>query len=334
MIPEARISIHALLAESDCFPQEQYPRHHKFLSTLSLRRATFWGCGPSPRNGNFYPRSPCGERLGFARLIGVDTYFYPRSPCGERLGAPVDRMPSSSISIHALLAESDKYRDAEQVTFWQFLSTLSLRRATGQTFAYWYIKEFLSTLSLRRATRPLFWASRTRWISIHALLAESDFRVAIFEHTIVISIHALLAESDLRQCRYRYTNFDFYPRSPCGERPQKRYHGSPAAGISIHALLAESDSKTLSRQPRSRNFYPRSPCGERLWLERWSTKDDQFLSTLSLRRATIPLFLSIPLCLFLSTLSLRRATYDTSSLMQCQVKFLSTLSLRRATRAL
>ena len=34
------ISIHALLAESDYCPQEQRPRHHKFLSTLSLRRAT------------------------------------------------------------------------------------------------------------------------------------------------------------------------------------------------------------------------------------------------------------------------------------------------------
>ena len=152
MIPEARISIHALLAESDCFPQEQYPRHHKFLSTLSLRRATFWGCGPSPRNGNFYPRSPCGERLGFARLIGVDTYFYPRSPCGERLGAPVDRMPSSSISIHALLAESDPVGYRKPVQRRDFYPRSPCgerqisRRGTGHVLA----------------------------ISIHALLAESD----------------------------------------------------------------------------------------------------------------------------------------------------------------
>ena len=78
-----------------------------------------------------------------------------------------------------------------------------------------------------------------------------------------ISIHALLAESDLRASAHLHTLRNFYPRSPCGERPEadapktpkqgflstlslrratrlfaKQYH---AQGISIHALLAESD---------------------------------------------------------------------------------------------
>ena len=101
-----------------------------FLSTLSLRRATTGSIGWAamarhfyPRSPcgerhpkinvcygdfNFYPRSPCGERQSrHTRTTHNDTNFYPRSPCGERLGAPVDKMPSSSISIHALLAESD-----------------------------------------------------------------------------------------------------------------------------------------------------------------------------------------------------------------------------------
>ena len=33
--------------------------------------------------------------------------FYPRSPCGERLGALLSNMKPQPISIHALLAESD-----------------------------------------------------------------------------------------------------------------------------------------------------------------------------------------------------------------------------------
>ena len=56
-----------------------------FLSTLSLRRATsllaLLRCPPR----DFYPRSPCGERL---EEVSGDTWardFYPRSPCGERL---------------------------------------------------------------------------------------------------------------------------------------------------------------------------------------------------------------------------------------------------------
>ena len=56
-----------------------------------------------------------------------------------------------------------------------------------------------------------------------------------------ISIHALLAESD-RQCAlYGSVRANFYPRSPCGERPA-----------------------ICCAPPILRNFYPRSPCGERL----------------------------------------------------------------------
>ena len=102
--------------------------------------------------------------------------------------------------------------------------------------------------------------------------------------------------------------------------------------ISIHALLTESDAKntsiagritlflsTLSLRRATRyslrhsascwHFYPRSPYGERriglvfMW---WGVR---FLSTLSLRRATCILTISICTVLkFLSTLSLRRAT--------------------------
>ena len=57
------ISIHALLAESDNVIDHSTHPHKSFLSTLSLRRATL-GAGKScDVRGNFYPRSPCGERL-------------------------------------------------------------------------------------------------------------------------------------------------------------------------------------------------------------------------------------------------------------------------------
>ena len=56
------ISIHALLAESDADAVAIATKRTKFLSTLSLRRATFcyaFFCGFVV---HFYPRSPCGER--------------------------------------------------------------------------------------------------------------------------------------------------------------------------------------------------------------------------------------------------------------------------------
>ena len=151
----AAISIHALLAESDQNAALAWAENWRFLSTLSLRRAT--KCGPCmgrelaisihallaesdiqryryPKlDGHFYPRSPCGERRTKTRLFCCPQDFYPRSPCGERRGH---------------------------------------RGVRGGR------RKFLSTLSLRRATEPCMAMYNLRQISIHALLAESDSKSA------------------------------------------------------------------------------------------------------------------------------------------------------------
>ena len=127
-------------------------RAKKFLSTLSLRRATMPGTPNSSACCNFYPRSPCGERRNDEAAAAVGGYFYPRSPCGERRANRRISDGENVISIHALLAESDQHPAGPAPLHRQFLSTLSLRRATAST-----------------RTRP-----PRRDISIHALLAESD----------------------------------------------------------------------------------------------------------------------------------------------------------------
>ena len=82
--------------------------------------------------------------------------FYPRSPCGERPTGV--RTPKRPVI---------------------FLSTLSLRRATGQSFVIQPVAD----------------------ISIHALLAESDIMCRkTCPSGLYISIHALLAESDQGNC--------------------------------------------------------------------------------------------------------------------------------------
>ena len=197
-----------------------------FLSTLSLRRATGSNLVRDTQNSDFYPRSPCGERhIKFIiACYTIDNFyprspcgerlqkcghellkcgnFYPRSPCGERLATGQIKPGSGTISIHALLAESD--RPSKQCA------------ETG--------KRFLSTLSLRRATRISKAHGRTSAISIHALLAESDLLCTV-------------------------------------EWLKRTY------------------------------FYPRSPCGERLWNPGQIVRCAKFLSTLSLRRATKPMYL-------------------------------------------
>ena len=56
-----------------------------------------------------------------------------------------------------------------------------------------------------------------------------------------ISIHALLAESDIDAAVEVAHIRNFYPRSPCGERPHSTKKQVEYWIISIHALLAESD---------------------------------------------------------------------------------------------
>ena len=146
-----------------------------------------------------------------------------------------------------------------------FLSTLSLRRATRQMpLIRFFLGIFLSTLSLRRATAVIRRAVCAYYISIHALLAESD-------------VEEVSGDTWTR---------DFYPRSPCGERRQVKQTCRAKISISIHALLAESDSPPSVTPAASRNFYPRSPCGERPNTGKHFKIIQIFLSTLSLRRAT------------------------------------------------
>ena len=198
--PEIRqlyaISIHALLAESDRIDPDQVPGY-----AISIHALLAESDGPDCQGA------------------GTGKNFYPRSPCGERHPAPVARGPHADISIHALLAESDLDDGITLIPHQQFLSTLSLRRAT--------------------------------------------LELALELKSLAISIHALLAESDCTGALILYVPTDFYPRSPCGER--------------------------LGRS----------------W---FSPINSSFLSTLSLRRATLQYCQIVNSPRFLSTLSLRRAT--------------------------
>ena len=126
-----------------------------------------------------------------------------------------------------------------------FLSTLSLRRATGE----------------RASIKPIF------GISIHALLAESD------EHT----------------NNSANANLHFYPRSPCGERPLLSSYIIVDAKISIHALLAESDNGRI-RDAENLTISIHALLAESdILFVHLRVVDGSFLSTLSLRRATLRL---------------------------------------------
>ena len=188
----------------------------------------------------------------------------------------------------------------------RFLSTLSLRRATIPHRGRNPGPRFLSTLSLRRATR-ISKNLMTCLIFLSTLsLRRATGIPVIFLGDNAISIHALLAESD-SQCRTLASGiYDFYPRSPCGERPPRCRRHLKAPKFLSTLSLRRATMLSAIRTNCIMYFYPRSPCGERrsyykalpeisihallaesdgiglvfMW---WGVR---FLSTLSLRRAT------------------------------------------------
>ena len=127
--------------------------------------------------GNFYPRSPCGERRQPpSKATDPKAHFYPRSPCGERPEITDKYFDDDEISIHALLAESDAVREMLAAVEAGFLSTLSLRRATRSSLIrVWMSWDFYPRSPCGERLHAVVAVQLFGRISIHALLAESDF---------------------------------------------------------------------------------------------------------------------------------------------------------------
>ena len=168
-----RISIHALLAESDC-------------------------TGPPGAfcTGNFNPRSPCGERRGTAGQVLTKTAFQSTLSL-RRATWPGNRFctffrfqstlslrratfrsfspsPREGISIHALLAESDTApvngAEGPRISIHALLAESDVRFQRLQ-FLH---SHFNPRSPCGERLSALLIICLAREISIHALLAESD----------------------------------------------------------------------------------------------------------------------------------------------------------------
>ena len=171
---ESDVSIHALLAESDALT----------LARLSL----------SP---SFNPRPPCGERPIFC-VDGVFFQQFQSTPSLRRATYVLMMvLEPTTVSIHALLAESDSQRAIPARAGNGFNPRPPCGERPPGQFANDCRPQFQSTPSLRRAT-------------VYNKLAVKYFNV---------SIHALLAESDPHVGLCGAIPFRFNPRPPCGERP-------------------------------------------------------------------------------------------------------------------
>ena len=216
---------------------------------------------------NFYPRSPCGERRASQGAdFGHKMNFYPRSPCGERLQWEGMKSLSEVISIHALLAESDML-SMGVIPIWKvFLSTLSLRRATGyfcRLGAYSPISIhallaesdepaptgndkhniFLSTLSLRRATNSVWYPANSplflSTLSLRRATSCGWWGVAMLN--VFLSTLSLRRATEAQNCA----------------------NSSGPLFLSTLSLRRATPRSAGPWQGVYTDFYPRSPCGER-----------------------------------------------------------------------
>ena len=156
----------------------------------------------TPSNGNFNPRSPCGERQQHARRDARCFHFNPRSPCGERR---VWSLPSGYAA--------------------QFQSTLPMRGATP---------DGVPLIVSRSYFNPRSPCGERRW---QALLMPScvhfNPRSPCGERRSPIACMSASAAyfNPRSPCGERLgtfissiaANMDFNPRSPCGERHHPHY---------------------------------------------------------------------------------------------------------------
>ena len=135
------------------------------------------------------------------------------------------------------------------------------RSPCGERLSYQYVvlqvTLFLSTLSLRRATL--------------AAVCYDYYSIGFLS---TLSLRRATTAPRMPSAG----PMNFYPRSPCGERPTYFDTSSMDDLISIHALLAESDPRRGVIHYLIPNFYPRSPCGER----RSSKTHDRHKTTISI----------------------------------------------------
>ena len=219
------------------------------------------------RTSNFYPRSPCGERL-----LGIVLL------CGEILF--LSTLSLRRATLGALWVLSTQI----------FLSTLSLRRATSKRFPpMCFIKHFYprSPCGERRLTDDV--STGGKIISIHALLAESDLKTPC----VMLSIEVFLSTLSLRRATppvreiiqwegiflstlslrratsalcsfggaFAFLSTLSLRRATIISQTNRRTTKPFLSTLSLRRATNKISTIRITRE----YFYPRSPCGERLF---------------------------------------------------------------------
>ena len=303
------ISIHALLAESDKSTQNN--RQRCIISIHALLAESDLGA----------KRRPCMGRISIHALLAESDGTLPR--CNDLIELFLSTLSlrratirgRSSKLLTRLFLSTLSLRRATKTQYFKgvgdlFLSTLSLRRATHFLQVQPPAALFLSTLSLRRATpeqkrqihhygyfyprspcgeRRLLWCScrcRSAFLSTLSLRRATEYWVGGYGTTNNFYPRSPCGERPLK-CVLPWMTLNFYPRSPCGERQRNHLFSRWIRYFYPRSPCGERPPFSRCVPMMRRYFYPRSPCGERHVPLAMPDLSKGFLSTLSLRRATV-----------------------------------------------
>ena len=258
----------------------------RFLSTPSVRRATYWFL-----TDNGFARflsTPSVRRATVKRTHGGGKLEFLSTPSVRRATVwLVQAAFEHRISIHALRAEGDDPGSLPCHCYRNFYPRPPCGGRRGGRF-FSFCKSRISIHALRAegdacnspagvcqndfyprppcGGRPASHKpGAVRFpISIHALRAEGDLTVCPTAKMYLISIHALRAEGD----RSRITTMSLLPE----------FLSTPS--------VRRATVLTLLLHQGPLYFYPRPPCGGRRDILCRPLESNQFLSTPSVRRAT------------------------------------------------
>ena len=255
---EQPISIHAPRTGSD---QQSIDYFTALLISIHAPRTGSDALSETGRYqaGDFNPRSPHGERLGFTSLLLSYAYFNPRSPHGERHEPGGDCGAFHGISIHAPRTGSDIPSATRAFGTSRFQSTLPARGATrrsvqlGGQLPHFNPRSPHGERPLRQLRRPGHGT-----ISIHAPRTGSDGTRPAAPMSARISIHAPRTGSDLSGSRTSCRAIISIHAPRTGSDLGHELHNGNS-DISIHAPRTGSDAALPSALQRSAEFQSTLP---------------------------------------------------------------------------
>ena len=254
----------------------------RFQSTLPARGATQIASGVH-KHAHISIHAPrTGSDVAYSTCLSLTPYFNPRSPHGERRqqvdchknrfkfqstlparGATINllsgRLPVEHFNPRSPHGErrAAAARCANQRNFNPRSPHGERRKAYRESPGFRHL--FQSTLPARGATSAPCTRQFQQRISIHAPRTGSDYAIPKGAFDEVISIHAPRTGSDGTVGTNRRHSGYFNPRSPHGERRQRKNRADEHQRISIHAPRTGSDTPLVTDKTLALEFQSTLP---------------------------------------------------------------------------